>query len=191
MSYKFFLSFTFTLFLALFVHESGHGITVEILGGKFRAFYIFPGFEIWPEFGQSFPGNWNGLVAKVDYAFLESWGTNSWQIGLVLLMGSGLNLFASILALTTLWIIRPNGWLMYFLIAESLMFLDILLYTFLPQLHLKHFVFIGGNFPEPLLGALMLGFSETGFMIFITTISICISFILVVFVNQNSRKKIN
>ena len=181
----FILTFIFVLIVGLFIHELGHGITVELLGGDFTELYIFPGLQIWPNLGVTYNGDRNGYVAKVRYEFPVDWEANCWEVGFVLFMGSGLNLLASIIALSSLYIIRPVRWFRFFLIAESLMFFDILFYTFLPKFHLKHFIFIGGDIPEPLLGALMLGFSEIEFMILIAIISMLISWSLAIYVKQS------
>lgn len=143
--------------VSLFVHELGHGLTAVALGGKFDALYTWPGFQVWPEFGRSYPGEWTGHIGIADLEFGQYRGVDSWQHGLILLMGSGSNLLLAVLSLIGLWVIRPRAALRMFLIAGSLLFIDLALYTFLPLLGLQHFVFFGGSSPEPLVGAVQMG----------------------------------
>jgi hypothetical protein len=45
------------------------------------------------------------------------------------------------------------------------MFLDLLFYTILPRwFGLRHFFFIGGDYPEPLDGAIQMGIPESRFI---------------------------
>jgi len=150
----------------LFVHELGHGITTQVLGGQFKGLYVFPGVQVWPSPGRPYDGEWGLDVGQVDAEPGEGWG--EWQRGLVLLMGSGSTMMLAALAFVTLWLLRPKGWLSYVLIAEALLYLDILFYTIMPEwFGLRHWVFIGGRYPEPLEGAEMMGCPRMLFLMFI------------------------
>ena len=54
------------------------------------------------------------------------------------------------LALDGLWLFRPLGWLRLLLIAQALMFADLLLYCTPPEfLGLPHYLVFGGSSTEP------------------------------------------
>jgi hypothetical protein len=157
--------------LSFFVHELGHGLTTVALGGKFHALYIWPGVQVWPHPGRRLTQHRMSNIGLAHLDFPADWEEEGWQEGLVGLAGSGSNLVAAGLALAALWAFRPRGWLFYLLAAESLLFLDILLYTFLPLVGLRHFFIVGGASPEPLLSALMLGIPAWAFMLAVLLIS--------------------
>jgi hypothetical protein len=138
------------------IHEAAHGLTAQIVGGDCLWISVWPGVQLYPHPGQRYEGEWGTSIAKTAYAITEDWA--DWQDGLVLLMGSGVNLLLAALALGSLWLFRPGGWLRTLLIAESLMIEDILLYALLPELlGLRHYVFFGGSKPEPVNRAELLG----------------------------------
>ena len=165
--------------LATLIHEIGHGLTAEILGGKFLNFYIYPGIQVWPDFGHPYTGNWDNSLAYMYYDYGPGWQPDGWQNGFVLLMGSGTNLLLATIAIVLLWLFRPTGLLRLFLIAESIMFLDIVFYTFLPLLGLRHFFFIGGKIPEPLDGAMLIGSSRPVFLTAVFALLILYTLIIV------------
>ena len=171
--------------LGLFVHEVGHGITANILGGEFTALYTLPGIQVWPHFGQPYPGVWHNYFGMAYYSSGPGWAPNGWQSGLVALMGSGSNLLIAALALAFLWIFRPSRGLAYFLVAESLMFLDLPLYTFLPLLGLRHFVIYGGASPEPLEGALQIGIPQWLFLVVVGAVSVLMLWGLIQYVRRH------
>lgn len=140
----------------LFVHELGHGITAKALGGEFRGLYVFPGVQVWPNAGQSYEGDWGLNVGLAVTAPGAGWGR--WERGLVSLMGSGATMGLAVVALVSLWLLQPQGWLSHVLVAESLLYVDILFYTVLPAwFGMRHWFFFGGQTPEPLDGAELMG----------------------------------
>ena len=157
--------------LGLFIHELGHGLTAEVLGGKFKALYVLPGIQIWPNPGRLYPGVWSGYFGLAQYAYGPDWKPDSWQVGAVEFMGSGSTLFAAILALGALFLFHPLGWPRLLLLTCVLMFADLLFYTFLPLIGLRHWIVFGGNVPEPLEGALKLGISQWSFLLFVILVS--------------------
>jgi hypothetical protein len=159
-------------FLAMFLHELGHGLTAQALGGKFDSLYFIPGLQVWPHFGQPFNGQWNHYIAVTFFSYGANWGANSWQDGLVAFMGSGTNAILALLALITLLVFHPKSWLRYPLLAEVLMFLDLTLYSTLPLLGLRYFVLWGGDKAEPLLGAEHMGVPEWFFLTFVGPLSV-------------------
>ncbi|NIV30936.1 MAG: hypothetical protein GWN58_16030, partial [Anaerolineae bacterium] len=166
--------------VGLFVHELGHGITAEVLGGEFEGLYVMPGVQVWPHPGKPYADEWQGYVGLAEYD--PNWEIDSWQDGVVDLMGSGSTLLVAALALGALWLFRPRGWLRRLLLAEVLMFADILLYTFLPLLGLRHWFFFGGDYPEPLEGAMKLGVPQWTFMLLVALVSALMVWKLVMFV---------
>jgi hypothetical protein len=162
----------------LFVHEFGHGFTVEALGGDFVALYARPGFQIYPRPGLRYEGEWGTAFAKLVYSVDQDW--DDWREGLVGLMGCGTNLVLAALALGGLWAARPRGWLRHLLIAEALMFTDMLLYTVLPELFgLPNMVFVGGRTPEPVNGAELLGCPRPLFVVLVVIVSALMTWSLV------------
>jgi hypothetical protein len=141
--------------------------------------FVWPGTQVWPisDFGAEFgKGEWGGALGR---ATTECRGVREdvvWQSGLIKLMGSGTNMILATLSLIGLWMFHPGGWLRYFLVAEALLFGDILLYTILPEwFDLPHFFFVGGESPEPLDGAALLGWSRPGFIMTILLLSMVLS----------------
>jgi hypothetical protein len=160
----------FVLVLGLFavinliVHELGHCYTIDAVGVKCDGVYVMPGVKIWPlaGFGQPYPDPWEKNIGLTLYA--QSAPTEQ-ASGFVSLMGSGLVAVLSLLALFGLFIFRPQGWVRFPLLAQSLMFLDLLFYTILPHwFGLRHFFFIGGDSPEPLNGGIKMGIPESMFI---------------------------
>lgn len=155
---------------AFFVHELGHGFTAKLLGGGFHSLYVWPGVEIWPDFAQPYPGEWSGNIGMARLDFPDDW--SAWQPGLVYLMGSGSNMLAGALALVLLWVLHPAGLLRILLVAETIMFIDLPFYTFLPLIGLRHYVIVGGETPEPLDGAIRMGIPAWAFLIIVGVSSI-------------------
>ena len=150
---------------SLVLHELGHGLTAQALGGRILSLGVWPGVELWPAPGQPAEGPWGTAIARLAYATGPGWGEGSWQIGLVRLMGSVTNLLLATLALGSLWLFRPRGWLRLFLIAQALMFADLLLYCTLPEFWgLPHYLVFGGSHAEPLDGAELLGCPRWAFI---------------------------
>jgi hypothetical protein len=173
--------------VASFIHELGHGLTAEILGGRFLWFYVWPGIQIYPHLGQPYDGEWGTSIAKAAYAVTQDWA--DWQDGLVLLMGSGVNMLLASLALGGLWLYRPRGWLRYPLIAEALMYEDVLLYVIFPELFgLRHYLIYGGSKPEPVNGAQLLGCPRPLFVVLILALSALMTWGLVAYLRRHRAR---
>jgi hypothetical protein len=166
--------------LASVIHEVAHGLTAEIVGGSCLWICVWPGVELYPHPGQRYEGEWGTSIAKTAYAITADWA--DWQDGLVLLAGSGVNLLLAALALGSLWLFRPRGWLRYPLMAETLMIEDILLYAVLPELFgLRHYLFFGGSKPEPVNGAELLGCPRPIFVVSVVAVSALMMWALVAY----------
>lgn len=174
---------------SLLLHEIGHGLAAQALGGRVVWVRVRPGIELWPAFGQVSGGPWGTAIAVVGYTTGPGWDENSWQGGVVGLMGSGFNLLLAALALGGLWLFRPRGWLRLLLIAEALMFADLLLYCTLPLFDLPHYLVFGGDFPEPLVSAEALGFSRWAFLVTVGLVSALMAWGLVAVVRRGRRKR--
>ncbi|HSR31700.1 MAG TPA: hypothetical protein VLY63_14125 [Anaerolineae bacterium] len=167
---------TLTVFLAtlavvwiasLILHEVGHGLTAQALGGEIVWLCVWPGVEVWPSPGQPSEGPWGTAIARLAYAPGEGWEEDGWQVGVVRVMGSVTTLLLAGLALGSLWLFRLQGWLRLFLLAQAFMFADLLLYCTLPEFFgLPHYLVFGGSVAEPLDGAELLGCPRWVFMLF-------------------------
>jgi len=153
------LAFSFVFFplafIGLIVHELAHGLTAEVLGGEFLALWVFPGIELWPDFGAPYDGifTYFGLVR-----YLSGMDWTDTERGWATLMGAGSTFIVSIIALIALLLSKPrNRWLRYTLISLALWYFDMLTYTIFPQLGLQHWIVLGGGTPEPVIGAEKLG----------------------------------
>ena len=159
------------------IHEAGHAITTVVLGGTVNALYVFPGIEVLPDLGKRYEGTWPGWGMWLDTESGPNWGNR--EEGLVWLMGSGINLLLAVAALIAFLTLKPSGIWKVILIAESLMFLDILLYTVLPQFGLRHGIILGGDYPEPLYGAEMLGIIAPIFTVCVVLVSVVMTSALI------------
>jgi len=151
---------------SLVLHEMGHGLTAQALGGQIVWLRVWPGLEIWPAPGQPSEGPWGTAIMRLGYTTGQDWGTDSWQDGVVGLMGSGANLLLAALAIGSLWLFRPRGWPRLLLMAQALMFADLLLYCTLPEFWgLPHYLVFGGDHAEPLDNAELLGCPRWAFIL--------------------------
>ncbi len=147
----------FVLLFGLFTHELGHGFTAMVFGAEITYIEIMPGIQLYPEIKRI---EWDGNVGSIGHLSLDS----EWKSGLATLMGSGSTAIVAYLAIVALYALRPKGTLRFALFLVSLIFaIDIVAYSILPKFGLQHWIIIGGTSPEPLIGALMLGVSETAF----------------------------
>ena len=167
---QFLMILFFTALIGLFVHELGHGITTELLGGEFTGLYVFPGIEIYPDFGAEYPFRWGQVFGLVTSNPADHW--TDWHRGLIALMGAGSTLIISPLALGVLWWKHPqNRIVRYTLICFALFFADIFTYSIMPTLGLRHWVIYGGRYAEPVRGAEMMGISPLVFVPLVVSIS--------------------
>jgi len=152
-----------------FVHEFGHVIWGVALGGrltymKVTFFEIYPRLAITPQFTL-------GVVQVV-------WDMPSppaFEYGLFLLGGSlTTNVVSWLLAL---FLLRMNFRFKTQVMLKMLgLFglLDLPFYVFLPQIGLRHWIFLGGCQPEPLMGARNIGIPDPVFyvMVVLTTLGL-------------------
>lgn len=139
------------------VHESGHALWGIAVGGKLTYMQIAC-FEIYPNLAvtqQFFLGRTQvtGLPSEFAYGLFLLGGsmtTNiiAWLLGLILVrtrLGHRTRLALKVLGLFGL--------------------LDLPFYVVFPQIGLLHWIFLGGDSPEPLLGARKIGVPDSAFYI--------------------------
>jgi len=153
------LPYLFLLFgsaaLGTIVHEAGHGITAVIFGGEIHSVAIMPGIQLYPTV-QLQP--WGGCVAQIGHSPLG----NPWQSGLTKIMGSGLTAIVGYFAIAVLFVARPQKLARFAWLSIAILFIwDIIAYSVFPALGLKHWIFIGGVDPEPVIGAAEIGIAPT------------------------------
>ena len=115
----FLITLTLVWLASLLLHELGHGLTAQALGGSIVWLRVWPGIEVWPSPGGPVEGEWGTAIARLAYASGQGWARDGWQFGLVQLMGSSTNLLLAALALGGLWLFRTRGWLRLLLIAQA------------------------------------------------------------------------
>lgn len=161
----------FLLGFNLLLHEFGHCIAMNQTRGKCEGVYVPPGVKVWPleGFGDPYPGEWEAAMGRTRYEIVPP---TPEAIGFVMLMGSGSTALLSLLAMLSLWILEPRGWGRTILMVQSLCFGDLLFYTILPEFFgLRHFFLWGGNGPEPLEGAVSMGFARGDVILFVLVFS--------------------
>ncbi len=139
--------------LGTFIHEAAHALIAVAFGSKILSFGVMS-IQLYPEFEQI---AWNGWIA-----YLEHTGTgDTWQRGLVQLMGSGATSAVGYLAIVLLLVFRPKGFIRLALLAMAVTYaLDIIAYSVFPLIGLRHAIFIGGDFAEPAVGAEKMGIPQ-------------------------------
>jgi hypothetical protein len=163
-SYKTFL-LSASLFIPLgvvmdFVHEFGHALWGTIMGGtitymQIAYFQIFPQIAITPHF-------------VLGLTMIEGLTYGSPAYGVMLLGGSmTTNIVSWIIALILLKTSFGNKKQAALKILGLLGMADLPFYVIFPQIGLSHWIFLGGNTPEPLIGARMIGVLDVVFYIFI------------------------
>lgn len=161
-------------FSSVILHEFGHAVTAEILGYDVHTVYMFPGYQLYPDFGATFLGEWptgrvaytevsSGIVfeatpSNVQLAIQMSDGRLAW----IKLMGSGFTWLISVICLITIRFIKPWSIFFYFLLVGSLFYYDIVFYVIFPYyLDLPHIIFWGGYASEPVDAFYQLGLNKT------------------------------
>jgi hypothetical protein len=147
--------FVFTLFLATIfgtiIHEAGHCLTAVALGGRIKMIRMIPGIEIYPQ------------VKFVGWDFSTFGGCSTTGVksqvgkGFGHFMGSGSTLIVAYLLLLASRFIKQK-WICIMLLLQALIYAwDIISYSVFPLFGLRHWLIIGGLYPEPLRGAITMG----------------------------------
>ncbi|WP_206486549.1 site-2 protease family protein [Thalassotalea sp. G2M2-11] len=193
---------------SVLIHEYGHVLGAKFVGVNNLNIYVWPGYELSPNFGRPYDGEWpNNAIGfgifspeinqniSLNTDFLSGLSSipslniqplkpryqsiTKTQHGVIALMGSGLNLIVSIMSILFLYQFRPKG-IWYFLAASgSFLFYDILFYTVFPLfLNLPHLIFWGGSKAEPIMGLSSLGVDQNISVTVIVALSILQFFFL-------------
>lgn len=137
--------------LAALTHELGHGLTAAAFGCRINYITVGPALQVYPAAKWIKP---SGIMGSVD---LDAAPAVRWQEGLSKLMGAGSNAVIACLLLVAM-LLLPSARAWRFQAAAVVLFgWDIICYGILPQIGLKHGVFIGGDAPEPVVACTMLG----------------------------------
>ncbi len=138
-----------------FVHEFGHALWGTAMGGrlaymKIAYIEIFPRLALTSEF-------------ILGYTRVEGLGTE-FANGLFLLGGSmTTNIFSWLLILILIRTKLGSKTQVALRILGLLGLLDLPFYVIFPQIGLQHWVFLGGDIPEPLIGARKMGIPDPAF----------------------------
>jgi hypothetical protein len=142
-------------FLMDLAHELGHVLWGIAVGGKL-VYLKIAFFEIYPK---------PALTGTFVLGYVEVGGLRTgFAEGLFLLGGSlTTNIVAWLLGLLLLR--THTGYCKQFALKMLGFFgiLDLPLYVLFPQIGLQHWVFLGGNIPEPLIGARNMGIADPAF----------------------------
>ncbi|MFW6117235.1 MAG: hypothetical protein ACOC6G_01455 [Thermoproteota archaeon] len=176
-----------TLFLILFiplglvmdlVHEGGHALWGILAGGhltklQIAYFQLYPTLAFTPNF-------------RLGYAVVQGLSTD-FARGLMLLGGSLSTHIAAWIIGIILVKTQPGPTIKLALFTLGLFgILDLPLYTFLPQLGLRHWIIIGGHTAEPLIAAQKLGVPNVAFSLIVVLATLP----LTVLYHQPLRKKL-
>ena len=152
-----------------FIHESGHAVWGTAAGGRLTYmqiayFEIYPQPAITPEF-------------RLGYAQVEGL-TTQFASGLMSLGGSlTTNITSWLIALILLTVSLGYKTQLSLKILGVFGLLDLPLYVLFPQLGLRHWIFIGGCTPEPLIGARGMGMPDPVFYILVILSTLGLLFI--------------
>ena len=153
------------------VHELGHALWGTVMGGtltyvKIAFFQIYPSLAITSPFvlGYTAVDGISSSLVRGVFLLGGSLTTNlaSWLIALILIKTS--------LGETTrvaLWTLGLFG------------LLDLPFYVLFPQMGLQHWIFLGGRYAEPLIGARLMGISDALFYLTVSTVTLSLAFLYV------------
>jgi hypothetical protein len=135
------------------MHELGHGLTALLLGGQVDDLWVFPGVDLYPQPGFSlvdeFPFNLGGCTTS---------GLDApWKSNVEALMGSGSTMIVAYLILLIPVLPKAHWITCVAILFSCILAWDIILYSTLPLIGLRHSVFVGGSKAEPFLAAVALG----------------------------------
>jgi len=151
-----------------FIHESGHAIWGTAAGGRLTYmqiayFEIYPQPAITPEF-------------RLGYVQVEGL-TTQFASGLMSLGGSlTTNIASWLIALILLTVSLRYKTQLALKILGFFGLLDLPLYVLFPQLGLRHWIFMGGCNPEPLIGARKMGIPDPVFYILVILSTLALLF---------------
>ncbi|MFA6187091.1 MAG: hypothetical protein WC770_07775 [Phycisphaerae bacterium] len=138
----------------IIIHEFGHGLSGAAVGGKIFSIRIWPGIQVYPKICfEKFTPSIFGL------AIVHNLESNKQQ-GIMELMGSGTTAVSAYLIIGLTAVAKFKKFTIFFIIVSMIFAWDIILYSTLPLIGLRHGFFLGGEIAEPLLAAQKLGISK-------------------------------
>lgn len=161
-----------------FIHEFGHAAWGIALGGRLTHMQIVF-FEIYPEvaIAQQFS------LGRTQVTGL----TSGFAYGIFLLGGSvTTNIVAWLLGLILVTERFGHRTRLAVKVLELFGLLDLPFYVIFPQIGLLHWIFVGGDKPEPLLGARQIGLPDWAF--YVTTFLLTLGPVLLY--SESIRKKV-
>jgi hypothetical protein len=162
-------------------HELGHALSGIALGGKLTYFKI-AFFEIYPN---------PSLTTTFELGQVEMTNLGKSAFGVFLLYGSlTTNVIAWLIGLLLLKLHFGNRTKLALKIFGLLGILDLPLYVLFPQIGLQHWVFLGGNSPEPLVGARNLGIPDLAFYIAVAFTTLGLILLYFVGIRNRTEKSI-
>jgi hypothetical protein len=165
-----------------FVHELGHALWGTAVGGTL-AYMKITYFEIFPR-----PAITSQFI--LGYVEVHGLSTDS-QCGLFLLGGSlTTNIVSWLLALIQLKLALGQRTRVALKTLGLFGLLDLPLYVLLPQIGLQHWLFLGGDTPEPLIGARKIGIPDIIFYLIVALTTLDLIFLYFKSFRQKVREKI-
>jgi hypothetical protein len=179
--------FPLVLFIPLglvmdFVHEFGHALWGIAVGGRLTYMKIAY-FEIYPQFS---------LTSTFVLGFARVEGlTTEFASGLMSLGGSlTTNIVSWLLALILLKTKFGYKTQVALKILGLFGLLDLPFYVLFPQIGLRHWIFLGGDTPEPLLGARNIGIPDPVFYITTALTNLGLAFLYFKTLREKAWKRI-
>jgi hypothetical protein len=157
-------------FVMALVHEVGHALWGTMVGGSITFIQVFF-LELYPRLA---------LTREFTVGFVRVEGLTGAPFGTFLIGGSITSNIASwVLGLLVYRHKRRRPWAAVLRVLGVYGLLDLPLYVVLPQLGLRHWIVIGGDQPEPLIGARLMGIPDPIFYLSIILTSLGLSYIYV------------
>lgn len=158
--------------IALIIHEFGHALTALILGGEITAMRFW-GISLYPKL--SYTGFSSGHIGYTNWTIPTFTPIKN---AIILIMGSGTTLIASVISMALLYAFKPVSFFVKtILLFFSLLYLDIITYTFGLR-------FSGGK--EPLDAAQMLGVSEFAWKLSMVILFLIFSALIILYLFKNA-----
>ena len=177
--------------LSVLTHEFGHGLGAKIVGSHVEFIHVWPGYQIFPEFGEPATYEWpKGAVAEMGVSkYLEEESrffgsgftiSEEWTATIIPILGSGINWVISIFFLAVLHFLKPNGVWLIISLTGATFYYDIFTSVIFPHFfNLPRLVFIGANYSEPILAFSHVNVSPHFTSTFIVSICVLQSILLV------------
>lgn len=163
-----------------FVHELGHTMWGTAVGGRLTYMKI-AFFEIYPRFA---------ITSQFVLGHVHVEGLTGFKYGLYLLGGSlTTNIVAWLLALVLLRTRLGYKPRVALKVLGLFGLLDLPFYVLFPQIGLRHWIFLGGCQPEPLIGARKMGIPDPAFYIMVVLLTLGLIFLYFQPLREKAEKR--